>query len=60
MKAIVDTDACIGCGLCANDCPEVFEMKEDKAIVKCDVPAGQEEACKTAIANCPVQCIKAE
>ncbi len=57
MKATVDQAACIGCGLCANDCPEVFEMNADKAIVKGDVPAGKEEACKTAAANCPVQCI---
>ena len=34
MKATVDQAACIGCGLCANDCPEVFEMNADKAIVK--------------------------
>ncbi|HAN04285.1 MAG TPA: ferredoxin [Elusimicrobia bacterium] len=57
MKATVDQAACIGCGLCANDCPEVFEMNADKAIVKGDVPAGKEDAAKTAAANCPVQCI---
>ena len=51
MKATVDQAACI------NDCPEVFEMNADKAIVKGDVPAGKEDAAKTAAANCPVQCI---
>ncbi len=60
MKATVDQAACIGCGLCANDCPEVFEMNADKAIVKGPVPAGKEDACKNAAANCPVQCIKVE
>ena len=34
MKAIVDEETCIGCGLCAETCPEVFEMVDDKAHVK--------------------------
>jgi ferredoxin len=29
MKAIVDKDLCIGCGLCVDVCPEVFEMNAD-------------------------------
>lgn len=58
MKAVIDAATCIGCGLCASDCPEVFEMTGEKAIVKGDVPAGKEEAAKTAATNCPVTCIK--
>ncbi|MCG2726666.1 MAG: ferredoxin [Elusimicrobia bacterium] len=62
MKAIIDEEACIGCGVCAGECPEVFEMNADnKAIVKGDtVPANKEETCKTASENCPVTCIKCE
>ena len=29
MKATVDKSLCIGCGLCADACPEVFEMDDD-------------------------------
>ena len=29
MKAFVDKDTCISCGLCPTICPEVFEMQED-------------------------------
>ena len=53
MKATVDQNSCIGCGLCANDCPEVFTMNADKAQGK-DVPAGKEEAAKAAGMNLKV------
>ena len=29
MKARVDQDTCIGCGVCPSICPEVFDMKDD-------------------------------
>lgn len=60
MKATVDKDTCIGCGLCVNDCPEVFEMQGDKAVAKGKVPADKQDSCKSAAANCPVQAIKCE
>lgn len=60
MKAIVDQNLCIGCGLCVNDCPDVFEMQGDKAVAKNPVPQSAEDSCKTAAQNCPVQAIKCE
>lgn len=61
MKACVDKDVCIGCGLCADTCPEVFELKEDKAYVKVDeVPANLEDKVKEARDNCPVDAISVE
>ncbi|MCR4821125.1 MAG: ferredoxin [Elusimicrobiales bacterium] len=57
MKAIVNQDNCIGCGLCAGDCPEVFELNGDKAQGK-EIPAGKEDAAKNTAANCPVQAIE--
>jgi len=49
VKATVD-DRSIGCGLCAEMCPEVFEMGQDElAHVKADpVPAEGEQTCQTA------------
>ncbi len=29
VKPVVDSDLCIGCGLCEEMCPEVFAMGED-------------------------------
>ena len=29
MKAVVNKDGCIQCGLCVSTCPEVFSFDED-------------------------------
>lgn len=62
MKATVDADACSGCGLCVETCPEVYEMNDDDvAKVKGDaVPAGAEESAKLAADDCPAEAIKVE
>ncbi len=58
MKAVIDKDACIGCGLCVSTCEQVFKMEDDKAIVYADsVPKGIEEDCKKAVDECPVTAI---
>lgn len=58
MKVRVDADLCVGCGLCISTCPDVFEMKEDKAIVKVKiVPQQAEQSCKQAKEECPVEAI---
>ena len=58
MKAKVDPDICIGCGLCVDICPQVFKMNDDKAVAFVDVvPKEAEESCKKAADDCPVTAI---
>jgi ferredoxin len=58
MKAIVDEKTCVGCGLCVETCPDVFEMAGAVAKSKVEtVPKGAEAACKSAAADCPVAAI---
>jgi len=61
MKAIVDEETCIGCGLCVETCPEVFELTDDKARTKVDeVPEEYAETCREAAEECPVEAIQIE
>jgi ferredoxin len=53
---VVDLDLCIGCGLCSELCPKVFELRDDKAWVvnpnACDTCD-----CQQAVDSCPVTAI---
>lgn len=61
MKAIVDPEICIGCGLCAETCPEVYDLRGDLAVVIADpVPPEHEASAKSAAEACPVDAIRIE
>ena len=61
MKATIIEDVCTGCGLCEQTCPEVFEIKADKAVVIADpVPQEVEGKAAQAASECPVEAIKIE
>ena len=55
MTIKVDKKKCIGCGLCASICDEVFQMDKDG---KAKVKAQKKLPCvKEAISSCPVEAI---
>jgi ferredoxin len=61
MKVTVDEETCIGCEVCVDTCPEVFEMADDKARAKAnEVPKDVVESCREAAENCPVEAIQIE
>lgn len=61
MKAKVDKDTCTGCELCTDACPEVFKMEGDVAVAYSNpVPSDQEESCRDAAEQCPVEAISIE
>ncbi len=62
MKANVDKDTCIGCGLCPSICPDVFDMDDDgKAHTIVDeVPTGNEGEAQDAADSCPVDAISVD
>lgn len=62
MKAFVDRDECIGCGLCTTICPEVFELDDEGiAIVIADpIPADAIDTAIEAKDSCPTEAISIE
>ena len=61
MEAEVDPSICIGCGLCAEICPDVFVLEGDVAVVTTTVvPPDMEETCREACEACPVAAISLE
>ena len=54
MKVRVDPDLCSGCGPCQEICPEVFEVRDNLAVVLVkEVPPEFEDSVREAVDGCP-------
>ena len=61
MRAVVDKDTCIGCGLCAATEPTVFVIDDDaNALSIADTTEENKDSVETCITGCPVNAIHAE
>ena len=59
MNVSIDESLCTGCGLCADSCPEVFEVNDDNmAKIKSSECASHD--LNQVAADCPVEAIKVE
>jgi len=59
VRVLIDSNECIGCGVCAQICPDVFVLDEDAGIAKVIKPEGSDCAQESAD-SCPVSCITIE
>ena len=58
MKAYVN-EQCILCGLCADMCPGIFELGDEKSEVVVDeIPPEQQDCCREAAESCPTDAIE--
>ena len=53
----VDSDECVGCEACVEECPTVFRMGPDEKSEVHDPRGAPEEAIEAAMELCPVECI---
>lgn len=61
MKAFVDQDTCIGCGLCCGMCDAVFRMNDDGKAEAYQTAAEENRSdVQSAIDSCPVSAISWE
>ena len=55
-KVTVDASTCVGCGLCEQSCPEVFEIKED-GVAHVKAQSCATHNLKEVADSCPVSAI---
>lgn len=60
MKAYVKKDDCIGCGMCVDVCPEVFDLGSDGFSSAVGDPNGNPDKVYEAAEVCPTNAIEVQ
>lgn len=62
MKAYVDRDACISCGLCESLCPDVFKLDDEgiSVVIVDEVPEDSKDCAIESQEQCPTDAITVE
>ena len=60
MKEVTIDTTCVGCGSCVEVCPEVFELRDDVAIIKEGADLSLDAKIIEAAEACPVEAIHYE
>ena len=58
QKILINTDYCVGCGICANTLPEYYKIEEKKAIVLSNIKSEKDRIRNLEVIDkCPVNAI---
>ena len=60
MKVSIDAATCVGCGLCEQSCPEVFQVQGDGLAHVLGHNCSAKHNLKEVADSCPVSCIKVD
>ena len=60
MKAFVDGNVCVSCGLCEGVCSDVFSLDTGVAVAAENISSENEDLVREACDGCPVQAISIE
>ncbi|MEW5774840.1 MAG: ferredoxin [Thermodesulfobacteriota bacterium] len=60
MAIVINEEECIGCGTCAELCPDVFEMIEEEEKARVTAPDSTADCVNESIDSCPVEAISRE
>lgn len=60
MKVNVDASTCVGCGLCEQSCPEIFQVQGDGIAHVLGSNCSASHNLQEVAESCPVNCIRVE